>query len=118
MRHRGDDRDGLTEAAPVTNVLGGNGEHDERPAGYIALLAALVQRDLKRLLAYSSVSHAGFMLIAIAADNELGARALTYAARDLLMRPLADAAREGLHGAVAIEAGPPPRVVAHADSLF
>ena len=41
-------------------------------------LAALVQRDLKRLLAYSSVSHAGFMLIAIAADNELGARALLY----------------------------------------
>ena len=40
--------------------------------------AALVQRDLKRLLAYSSVSHAGFMLIAIAADNELGARALLY----------------------------------------
>jgi NADH-quinone oxidoreductase subunit N len=33
-------------------------------------LAALVQRNLKRLLAYSSVSHAGFMLIAIAADSE------------------------------------------------
>ena len=41
-------------------------------------LAALVQRDVKRLLAYSSVSHAGFMLIAIAANNELGARALLY----------------------------------------
>ena len=41
-------------------------------------LAALVQRDLKRLLAYSSVSHAGFMLIAIAANNELGGRALLY----------------------------------------
>jgi NADH-quinone oxidoreductase subunit N len=41
-------------------------------------LAALVQRDLKRLLAYSSVSHAGFMLIAIASNNELGARALLY----------------------------------------
>jgi NADH-quinone oxidoreductase subunit N len=40
--------------------------------------AALVQHDIKRLLAYSSVSHAGFMLIAIAADNELGARALLY----------------------------------------
>ena len=40
--------------------------------------AALVQRDLKRLLAYSSISHAGFMLIAIASDNELGARALLY----------------------------------------
>ena len=40
--------------------------------------AALVQHDVKRLLAYSSVSHAGFMLIAIAANNELGARALLY----------------------------------------
>jgi len=41
-------------------------------------LAALVQRDVKRLLAYSSVSHAGFMLIAIAANNALGGRALLY----------------------------------------
>ena len=41
-------------------------------------LAALVQLNLKRLLAYSSVSHAGFMLIAIAADSELGATALLY----------------------------------------
>ena len=41
-------------------------------------LAALVQRDLKRLLAYSSVSHAGFMLIAIAVNTELGGRALLY----------------------------------------
>jgi NADH-quinone oxidoreductase subunit N len=41
-------------------------------------LAALVQRDIKRLLAYSSVSHAGFMLIAVAANNEAGARALLY----------------------------------------
>ena len=40
--------------------------------------AALVQRDLKRLLAYSSISHAGFMLIAIAANNELGGKALLY----------------------------------------
>ena len=41
-------------------------------------LAALVQRNVKRLLAYSSISHAGFMLIAIAADSELGATALLY----------------------------------------
>ncbi len=41
-------------------------------------LAALVQRDVKRLLAYSSVSQAGFMLIAVAAANEIGARALMY----------------------------------------
>jgi NADH-quinone oxidoreductase subunit N len=44
----------------------------------IGNLAALVQRRVKRLLAYSSISHAGFMLIAIAAANELGGRALLY----------------------------------------
>ena len=44
----------------------------------IGNLAALVQRDVKRLLAFSSVSHAGFMLIAVAADTPLGARALLY----------------------------------------
>jgi NADH-quinone oxidoreductase subunit N len=41
-------------------------------------LAALVQKDVKRLLAYSSVSQAGFMLIAVSADNALGGRALLY----------------------------------------
>jgi NADH-quinone oxidoreductase subunit N len=44
----------------------------------IGNLAALVQRNVKRLLAYSSVSHAGFMLIPIAAGNALGAKALLY----------------------------------------
>jgi NADH-quinone oxidoreductase subunit N len=44
----------------------------------IGNLAALVQRRVKRILAYSSVSHAGFMLIAVAADNSLGAKALFY----------------------------------------
>ena len=44
----------------------------------IGNLAALVQRDVKRMLAYSSVSHAGFLLIAVAADSELGAQALLY----------------------------------------
>ena len=44
----------------------------------IGNLAALVQRNVKRMLAYSSVSHAGFMLIPIAAANELGGRALLY----------------------------------------
>ncbi len=44
----------------------------------IGNLAALVQSNVKRMLAYSSVSHAGFMLIPIAAANELGAEALLY----------------------------------------
>jgi len=41
-------------------------------------IAALVQRNVKRILAYSSISHAGFMLIAIAAASRLGERALLY----------------------------------------
>ena len=40
--------------------------------------AALVQRNVKRMLAYSSISQAGFMLIAVSADSLLGARALLY----------------------------------------
>jgi NADH-quinone oxidoreductase subunit N len=41
-------------------------------------IAALVQRNVKRILAYSSVSHAGFMLIAVAAASSLGVRALLF----------------------------------------
>ena len=41
-------------------------------------LAALAQRDVKRLLAYSSISHAGFLLMAISANSELGGEALLY----------------------------------------
>ena len=41
-------------------------------------LGALAQRDLKRILAYSSISHAGFMLMAIAAFSDRGAEALLY----------------------------------------
>ena len=41
-------------------------------------IAALVQADVKRMLAYSSISHAGFLLMPIAAANELGGRALLY----------------------------------------
>src|SRR5439155_528477 len=44
----------------------------------IGNLAALVQKGVKRMLAYSSISHAGFMLIAVASGSSLGARALLY----------------------------------------
>jgi NADH-quinone oxidoreductase subunit N len=44
----------------------------------IGNFAAIAQRDVKRLLAYSSVSHAGFLLIAIAANSTAGAEALLY----------------------------------------
>src|SRR4029077_8308191 len=35
-------------------------------------IAALVQTNIKRLLAYSSIAHAGYMLVAFAATPELG----------------------------------------------
>jgi NADH-quinone oxidoreductase subunit N len=41
-------------------------------------IAALVQTDIKRLLAYSSISHAGFLLIPVAVGTSLGGRALLY----------------------------------------
>jgi NADH-quinone oxidoreductase subunit N len=44
----------------------------------IGNLAALSQRNLKRMLAYSSISHAGFMLIALSAGTSLGERALLF----------------------------------------
>jgi NADH-quinone oxidoreductase subunit N len=44
----------------------------------IGNFAALVQRNVKRILAYSSISHAGFMLIALSTGTALGGRALMY----------------------------------------
>ena len=44
----------------------------------IGNFAALVQKDVKRLLAYSSVSHAGFILIGLSTGSALGGRALMY----------------------------------------
>ena len=44
----------------------------------IGNLAALVQRNIKRMLAYSSISHAGFLLIGLSAGSALGGRALMY----------------------------------------
>ncbi len=35
-------------------------------------LAALVQTNIKRMLAYSSIAHAGYVLVALVAANELG----------------------------------------------
>ena len=46
----------------------------------------------------------------LAEASDIGARALTYAARDLLAAAFAEAAREGLRGAVVLDPGPPPEV--------
>jgi NADH-quinone oxidoreductase subunit N len=41
-------------------------------------LAALVQTDITRLLGYSSIGHAGYLLIGIAAGGETGCGAVLY----------------------------------------
>ena len=40
--------------------------------------AALMQRNIKRLLAYSSIAHAGYVLVAIAAHNQIGFAAVCF----------------------------------------
>jgi NADH-quinone oxidoreductase subunit N len=41
-------------------------------------LIALAQRTLKRLLAYSSIAHAGYLLVAVAAGTSIGSAALLF----------------------------------------
>jgi NADH-quinone oxidoreductase subunit N len=53
------------EAVAIASILAGN-------------LLALLQDNLKRLLAYSSIAHLGYLLIAFLAAGEFGAEALGY----------------------------------------
>jgi len=39
---------------------------------------ALAQRDIKRLLAYSSIAHAGYLLVGVAASSELGVASVVF----------------------------------------
>jgi NADH-quinone oxidoreductase subunit N len=55
----------LVSALAVLTILGGN-------------LGALVQRELKRMLAYSSIAHAGYLLLALAAVGTGGTAALLF----------------------------------------
>ena len=41
-------------------------------------LAALAQKDVKRMLGYSSIAHAGYILVGVAAANESGVRAVLF----------------------------------------
>jgi NADH-quinone oxidoreductase subunit N len=41
-------------------------------------IAALVQTNMKRLLAYSGIAHAGYILVAMAANNALGQSAVAF----------------------------------------
>jgi NADH-quinone oxidoreductase subunit N len=44
----------------------------------IGNFAALMQSNIKRLLAYSSIAHAGYIMVAIAAHNEIGISAVMF----------------------------------------
>ncbi|HKM91697.1 MAG TPA: NADH-quinone oxidoreductase subunit N [Candidatus Acidoferrales bacterium] len=45
---------------------------------FLGNLAAIVQTSAKRMLAYSSIAHAGYLLVAFAADNRVGVAALLF----------------------------------------
>jgi NADH-quinone oxidoreductase subunit N len=52
-------------------------------------LCALVQNDLKRLLAYSSIAHAGYVMIGVLCVNQLGLAAAMYYMLGYLLMNLA-----------------------------
>ena len=64
--------DGFGRLAPVLGVAG--------VVGIVwGALVCLVERDLKRLIAYSSVAHMGFVALALAAGSETGLQAALFA---------------------------------------
>ena len=64
--------DGAAEAAPVLAVLAAIGI-------VVASLVCLAQAEIKRLIAYSSVGHMGFVVLAFATGTEAGVRAALFA---------------------------------------
>lgn len=68
-------------------IFGFNGANEQvrQAIGIIAVLSmalgniiAISQTNVKRMLAYSSIAHAGYILIGIASANELGKQAVLY----------------------------------------
>src|SRR6185437_12475866 len=54
---------------------------------FVGNLAALVQTNVKRMLAYSSIAHAGYIMVAFIASTDLGiAAVLFYLAAYVLMK--------------------------------
>lgn len=45
---------------------------------FVGNIAAIRQDDIKRMLAYSSIAHAGYLLVALLAHNDLGTTAFLY----------------------------------------
>jgi NADH-quinone oxidoreductase subunit N len=55
---------------------------------FIGNITALVQKNVKRMLAYSSVAHAGYLLIGIVANNQLGWTGVVFYATAYLFMQL------------------------------
>ena len=72
--------------ARVLYVIGGTIVWDWRPAIWavailtmvVGAVVAVTQQDVKRMLAYSSVAHAGFILCGLAAANVVGLRGVLF----------------------------------------
>jgi NADH-quinone oxidoreductase subunit N len=64
----------FTSGSEVTNLLAVLGAVSMTGGN----LAALVQRDLKRLLGYSSVAHAGYIMLGLAAGSAAGLAAASF----------------------------------------
>jgi NADH-quinone oxidoreductase subunit N len=70
----------------VLYVVGGPVRWDWRPAVWVAAILTMVvgavvavtQQDVKRMLAYSSIAHAGFILTGVAAGNSVGLRGVLF----------------------------------------
>lgn len=72
----------------TTGVFGTEGMLQVSWVGLISVIAALTmtvgnvsaigQRSVKRMLAYSSISHAGVMLLGVVVVNEIGVRAIVF----------------------------------------
>ncbi|MEO8100005.1 MAG: NADH-quinone oxidoreductase subunit N [Acidobacteriota bacterium] len=45
---------------------------------FVGNLAAILQSNIKRMLAYSSIAHAGYVLVAVAANSETGSAAAMF----------------------------------------
>ena len=70
----------------VLYVIGGAVVWDWRPAIWVVAILTMVvgavvavtQQDVKRMLAYSSIAHAGFILTGVAAANSVGLRGVLF----------------------------------------
>jgi NADH-quinone oxidoreductase subunit N len=70
----------------VLYVIGGEIVWDWRPAVWavailtmvVGAVVAVTQQDVKRMLAYSSIAHAGFLLTGVAAGNNAGLRGVLF----------------------------------------